>query len=107
MPLESYFQSDLIKELKKRFPEAIILKNDPNYLQGFPDVLILYEDRWAVLETKRGSGSSHRPNQNYYVEKANEMSFGAFISPENKEQVLDELQQAFRNRRPTRLPGRF
>ena len=92
--MESKFQSELIKDIRDLFPGCIILKNDPNYLQGFPDLLILYKNRWAVLEVKRSSKSRHQPNQNYYINLANEMSYASFVCPENKEQVLDELQQA-------------
>ena len=67
-----------------------------NETQGIPDLLILYKDKWAVLEGKKSKDASHRPNQPYYVEKMNEMSFAAFIYPENKEEVLHALQQAFR-----------
>lgn len=94
--LERNFQADLIKEIKIRFPGCIVLKNDPNYIQGFPDLTVFYEDRWALLETKRSKTASHRPNQDYYIEQGNNMSFARFISPENKEEVLNELQQAFR-----------
>ena len=97
--LERNFQADLIKEIKTRFPGCIVLKNDPNYIQGFPDLTVFYEDRWALLETKRSKTASHRPNQDYYIEQGNNMSFARFISPENKEEVLNELQQAFRIRR--------
>lgn len=94
--LESKFQASLIKEIKDILPEAIVLKNDPNYIQGIPDLTILYKDRWATLECKRNKTSKHRPNQDYYVETMNEMSYSAFISPENKEVVLDELQRSLR-----------
>ena len=94
---ESKFQAKLIKDIKERFPGCIVLKNDPGYLQGFPDLTILYGDHWAVLETKRGKDSPHQPNQDYYILKTNEMSFGRFIFPENKEEVLSELQSAFRS----------
>lgn len=93
--LESQFQAKLIKELKSMFPECIVLKNDPNYLQGVPDLIILWRDRWATLEVKRSATSDVRPNQDYYVEKMDAMSFSSFIYPENKEEVLHELQQAF------------
>jgi hypothetical protein len=96
--MESEFQSELIKDLRKMFQGCIILKNDPNYLQGFPDLIILYEDRWAVLEVKESSRSRHRPNQDYYIDLTYSMSYGSFIYPQNKEQVLHELQQAFRSR---------
>lgn len=92
--LERNFQASLIKELKSIFPGAVVLKNDPNYIQGFPDLLILYRDRWAALECKRSSSASSRPNQRYYVDLLNKMSYSAFICPENKEGVLNELQQA-------------
>lgn len=94
--LERNFQSKLIKELKNMFPGCIVMKNDPNYIQGIPDLTILWGNKWATLEAKKSKGASHRPNQQYYVDKMNEMSFSRFISPENKEEVLNELQQSFR-----------
>lgn len=95
--LERDFQAKLIKELKELFPGCIVLKNDSSYLQGIPDLSIFYEDKWAMLECKRSSTASHRPNQEYYVDLTNKMSFSRFISPENKEVVLHELQQAFQS----------
>lgn len=101
--LENRFKTNLIKELKEMFTGCIVTHFDPNEIQGFPDLLILYGDRWAALEGKRNANSPHRPNQDYYVGLMNEMSFAAFIYPENKEEVLYELQQAFGSRRTTRL----
>lgn len=92
---ESKFQSDLIKELKQAFPGSIIMKNDPTHIQGIPDLTILYKDKWATLECKKSLRASKQPNQDYYVGVMNEMSFSRFISPENKEEVINELQQAF------------
>lgn len=91
---ENQFQSLLIKEIKALFPGCYVLKNDPNYIQGFPDLLILYKDKWAALECKRSENSSHRPNQEYYVEELGKMSYSSFVFPENKERVLYELQRA-------------
>ena len=85
----------LIKELEKRFPGRIILKNDSNYLQGVPDLSILYGSRWATLECKRSQKAIHQPNQEYYVDRMDHMSFSRFICPENREEILDELQSAF------------
>lgn len=93
--LENKFQAKLIKELKNMFPGCLVLKNDPNYIQGFPDLTVLYEDKWALLEAKREEDASHRPNQDFYISMANKMSFARFICPENKQEVLHELQQAF------------
>ncbi len=93
--LENAFQSKLIKDLKKRFPGCIVLKSDSGYLQGIPDLLVLYKDKWASLECKQTEQSKKQPNQEYYVGKMNEMSFSRFIFPENKEAVLDDLQQTF------------
>jgi hypothetical protein len=97
------YQARLIKKLHKLFPGCIVLKNDTEYKQGFPDLTILYHTMWAVLEVKADEDSPIRPNQNYYVEKLNEMSFAAFIYPQNEEAVLHELQQAFEPRRPSRV----
>ena len=99
MKRESVFQSALINELQKIFPGCMVLKNDSSYYQGIPDLLVLYNDKWAMLECKRSSNARHQPNQDYYVEKFGKMSFASFISPENKEEVLDELQQAFKSGR--------
>ena len=98
--LESKFQRELIGELKEMFPGAIVYKNESK--QGLPDLTVLYGKHWALLECKQSESAGHQPNQDYYVERANEMSFSRFIYPENKQEVLDELQQAFRTGRQTR-----
>lgn len=92
---ESNFQHELIKDLKRLFPGCIVMKNDPSYIQGIPDLIVLYQDKWATLECKKSAGAEKQPNQNYYVERMDEMSFSRFIYPENKEEILNELQQAF------------
>lgn len=92
---EREFQSELIKEIKARFPGAVVVKNDPSYIQGFPDLTVLCGKHWAALECKKSREASRRPNQPYYVEKLNEMSYARFICPDNREEVLDELQQTF------------
>ena len=94
--VESKFQAGLIKTLKKIFPGCIVMKTDPTYMQGVPDLLILYGDKWAALECKKSANAKKQPNQEHYVNRMDEMSFSRFINPENKEEVLDELQQAFR-----------
>ncbi len=102
MAIESEFQKRLIKELKERFPECMVLKNDPNYIQGIPDLMVLGKDKWAALEVKKSAKAHHQPNQDYYVEKMNELSFSAFVYPENKEEIIDELERAFRTSGTTR-----
>lgn len=92
---ESQFQAKLIKDIKKRFPGAMVLKNDPDYIQGIPDLLVLYEDKWATLECKRSSTSAQQPNQEYYIRKMDGMSFSKIIFPENKEEILNELARFF------------
>lgn len=95
--LERDFQSNLIKELKKIFVGCIVMKLDSSYIQGIPDLLILYKDKWATLECKKSSRAHKQPNQEYYVDILNKMSFARFICPENKEEILNELQQAFKS----------
>ena len=93
--LENKFKQKLIKEIEERFPGAIVVHLDPNEYQGIPDLLVLYENKWAALEGKENENARHRPNQEYYVDLMNQMSFARFIFPENKEEVLYELQQTF------------
>lgn len=92
---ENKFQHALIQDLKSLFPGCIVMKNDPSYIQGIPDLIVLYRDKWATLECKKSAGAEKQPNQDYYVECMDRMSFSRFIYPENKEEVLHELQQAF------------
>lgn len=100
--LESKFQASLIKEIEQMLPGCLVLKNDPNYIQGIPDLLVLYRNKWAALECKKDKKASKRMNQEYYVNRLDHMSFSRFISPENKEVVLNELQRAFRYRGSSR-----
>lgn len=99
MARESKFQAELRKTLEDVFPGCIILKNDPNLQQGIPDLIILWRSRWAMLEVKESAVAPEQPNQRWFIEKANAFSYGAFIYPENAEEVLNALQQAFRARR--------
>ena len=93
--LESGFQDNLKKEIEEMFPGCMVFKMDQ--IQGIPDLLVLHDDKWASLECKKNARASKRPNQEYYVELMNGMSFSRFIYPENKEEVLNELQQAFKS----------
>ena len=93
--LENKFKTNLIKEIEKRFPGSYVFHLDPTERQGVPDLLILYKNKWAALEGKKNKNAAHRPNQDYYVKTMNEMSYASFIYPENKEDVLNEIQQAF------------
>jgi len=96
MVKESEFQKKLKDRLKEQFPGCMVLKNDPNQIQGVPDLTVLYEDKWAALEVKRSQGASHRPNQNYYIDKMSKMSYASFVSPENIEEVFEELEEVFK-----------
>lgn len=93
--LESKFKRALRKELEIIFPGCMVLHLDPNEIQGIPDLIVLYKNKWASLEGKRSSTAPKRPNQDYYVDMMNAMSFSRIIYPENKEEVLNELQHAF------------
>lgn len=95
--LEREFQPTLIKELEYLFPGCLIQKNDANYRQGIPDLLILFGNRWALLEVKKSANEPPRPNQLWYVDWAKQNSFGAFIYPENKSDVLTALRDFFTN----------
>lgn len=92
---ENRYQSELIKKITTLFPQSMILKNDPNYIQGVPDLLVLCAERWAMLEVKASHKASRRPNQEYYIAKLNHMGFARFIHPENEHEVLRDLNQYF------------
>lgn len=96
---ENDFQAKLIKDLGTMFPGSIVTKLDSSHIQGIPDLLILYKDRWATLECKKSEADRKhpRPNQEHYVGVMDDMSFSRFIYPENREEVLSELQQAFKS----------
>ena len=94
--LESKFQSQLIRKIKNEFPGCMVLKNDPTYLQGVPDLTVFCGNKWAALEVKKSKNASHRPNQNYYVDKINRMSYATFVYPENEKEVLAELHKKFK-----------
>lgn len=95
MKKENDFQKNLKKELKAMFPGCMITKLDSGDIQGIPDLLILHKNKWATLENKRTTKAARQPNQEYYVDKMNKMSFSRFIYPENKEVVLSELKHHF------------
>ena len=81
--LERDFQKDLMDEIRD------------GYIQGIPDWTILYKDKWAVLEAKKSKTAKKQPNQPYYVEELDKMSFARFVYPENKDEVLSELHKLF------------
>lgn len=94
--LESTYQRQLMNKIKMMFPDAWVLRNDPSLNQGIPDLLILFGNgQWAMLEVKVSETARQQPNQEHYVAMFNEMSFAAFIYPQNEEQVLDDLQSTF------------
>lgn len=99
---ESKFQHDLIKKIEDRFPGAIVMKNDSSYIQGIPDLTVLYKDKWATLECKKSENEHHQPNQDYYVEKMNGMSYSTFVYPENVEETLNAMERSFKVGRTSR-----
>jgi len=92
--LESGFQDKLRDELKELFPGCMVFKMDQ--IQGIPDLLVLHNNKWASLENKKSANAKHQPNQDYYVDKMDAMSFSRFVYPEKKDEVLEELKQHFR-----------
>lgn len=96
---EAEYQAKLIKRIQTIFPGCFIVKNDPAENQGVPDLLILFGMQWAMLEVKISRHSSLQPNQTYFVDLFNKMSFAAFIYPENEEEILNALQSTLGTRR--------
>lgn len=93
--LERDYQAKLIKRIKAEFYGSFVLKNDPNYIQGFPDLLILHRDKWAALEVKNSSQARHQPNQDYYVDHLDGVGYARFIFPENEDSIINDLHRHF------------
>lgn len=91
---ESKYRRELIKKIQYLLPGSLVLKNDPTHIQGIPDLIVLWHDRWAALEVKISASANIQPNQEYYVEHMGEMSYAAFIHPGNEKEILHELQLA-------------
>lgn len=104
VPLETVYQSNLKKDIRNRLPGSYVMKMDSQDYQGMPDLLIIWEDCWAILEVKRSAPapSDYQPNQEWYIDRLNSMSFSSVIYPENQEEVLDALQYSFESRRQAR-----
>lgn len=102
--LEADYQAGLVKRLEERFPGCVLLKNDSAYQQGMLDWTLLWQNNWAALEVKRSNHSTLQPNQQYFVQKLDDMSFAAIITPENEEEVLVALEEAFASRGRARVP---
>ena len=101
--LERKYERELIDHLNERYPGCVIRKNDPSRDQGIPDLTIYIGDWWGMLEVKASKNSPQQPNQDYWVDYYNTMSFAAFIYPENEEQVLNELQRSLESSRSARV----
>jgi hypothetical protein len=100
---EGQYQTKIIKKLEDIFPGCTVLKTDAGYQQGFPDLIVLWGECWAALEVKTSPSAHIQPNQDHYVKTLDRMSFAAYIYPENEEEVLNALQQAFKSPRRTRV----
>jgi hypothetical protein len=103
MARESEFEKHLIEQIMRAYPGAIILKNNANLIQGIPDRLVLWGPRWAAFDAKESEKAPKRPNQDYYIREMNDMSYASFVYPQNEEVFLNELQQALRSNRRTRI----
>lgn len=95
---EAQYQAKLIKKLEVMFPGCVVLRNDPAWQQGILDLLILWREFWASLEVKTSAKANVQPNQDYFVQRLDDMSFAAFIYPDNETEVLDALQSSFGSR---------
>lgn len=93
--LEKDFEADFMEELDQRLPGGMWLKGNSAMRQGVPDRLYLNGPHWALLEFKRDGSATKQPNQEYYVELFDSWSFARIVTPENAQEVLDEIQAAF------------
>lgn len=93
--LERDYQKYLVGALRARYPGCIVLKNDSSHIQGIPDLVVFNGPRYAMLEVKISPRAKHQANQDHYVSLFDTWSFGAFVFPENEEEVLSGLDAYF------------
>ena len=91
---EGRFKARVKKKLVSLFPGCWLQEMKAGD-QGIPDTLILFENKWALLEFKESKKAHRQPNQKFYVDKFNKMGFSRFIYPENELEVLYELKLYF------------
>lgn len=96
MRKESSFKTGLYNEIRNRFPGTEVVPNDPGYVQGFPDATVYFPNgRYFLLEGKRTSKAARQPNQDYYVNESPLSDNACFVYPENKEEILNELERRY------------
>lgn len=94
MKKESAFQAGLVRKLRGFEWVKRVIKNDPNQIQGFPDLTVyLTNGKWALLECKQHEAAKRQPNQQFYIQDMAESGFARFIYPENEEEILRELSE--------------
>lgn len=93
---ESDFQKTLIARIYEEWPQAIVLKNDSSHVQGIPDLVIFYRNKYAMLEVKKSPSATLQSNQDYYIDLFEQWgAFAAFVYPENFEYVINDLKRYF------------
>lgn len=103
--LEGKYKTELTKRIYERFGNrCVVVRLDSALMQGISDMLVLFEGgMWAALEAKTRGNAARQPNQEFYVQKLNDMCFAAFIYPENEEAVLNELEEEYQSHWASRL----
>lgn len=91
------YKRKFMDKLEELYPGCYLLLLDPSHKQGVPDVLMLWNGMWAAFEVKASKNAKRQPNQPWHVARMNEMSYAAFVYPENEEAVLHELQEVFQS----------
>lgn len=79
--IESNFQADLKKEIETLFPGAVIMKNDPNDIQGIPDLTVIWRDHWAWLECKTRNKCSQTVEPRFLYSVCTPLFFRGFYLP--------------------------
>lgn len=93
MAEESALQTKLANAL--RALGAKVIKQDPTIgrQRGIPDLLVLKDGWWGMLECKAHRNSPKRPGQQEWIDWCNSQSYGRFIYKENYDDILNELKE--------------
>jgi hypothetical protein len=90
---ESKFEQDFCRRLRNVDKDVIVVKLTG--ISGIPDRIVLYHDKFVLLEFKRSKNASHRPLQDWYIDHFDGWGLARFVYPENGEEVFSEVLDWF------------
>lgn len=95
MKLESTFEKEFCKALRQTLGERYTYTFKLTAAKGIPDRLILYKDKYALLEFKQYKNAKKQPGQETWVGHFDNLAYAAIVYPENAEKVMQDILNYF------------